>query len=213
MAEYFFGITDKGQRRKTNEDTFIVQEVRGKALILACVIDGVGGYNGGEVAAEIARAVILEYASHFSGNIGERLQLAVVAANEKIQQQRSINRANANMACVLTCAIADIKNNKLYYSHVGDTRLYLLRDATLVKISKDHSAVGFLEESGRLTEHDAMQHPRRNEINKALGFEAGIAEVEDYIETGESPFLPGDTILLCSDGLSDMISSATITSI
>ncbi|MFZ1369574.1 MAG: protein phosphatase 2C domain-containing protein, partial [Ferruginibacter sp.] len=213
MAEYFFGITDKGKRRENNEDTFIVQEISNKNFLLACVIDGVGGYNGGEVAAGIARAVILEHVQQVSGNIIEKLQLAVIAANEKIQQQRNAAEGNANMACVLTCAIADIKNNKLYYSHVGDTRLYLLRDASLVKISSDHSAVGFLEESGRLSEDDAMRHPRRNEINKALGFETGIAEEADYIETGESPFLPGDTILLCSDGLSDMISSGTITSI
>jgi PPM family protein phosphatase len=213
MAEYFFGITDKGKRRENNEDTFIAQEVSNKNFLLACVIDGVGGYNGGEVAAGIARSVILEHVQHVSGDIIEKLQLAVIAANERIQQQRNANEGTANMACVLTCAIADIKNNKLYYSHVGDTRLYLLRDASLVKISSDHSAVGFLEESGRLSEDDAMRHPRRNEINKALGFETEIAVAEDYIETGESPFLPGDTILLCSDGLSDMISSGTITSI
>ncbi|MEO7306531.1 MAG: protein phosphatase 2C domain-containing protein [Ferruginibacter sp.] len=213
MAEYFFGITDTGNRREKNEDTFIVQEISNKNFLLACVIDGVGGYNGGEVAAAIARSVILEHVQHLSGDIIEILQLAVIAANEKIQQQRGFKEENANMACVLTCAIADIKNNKLYYSHVGDTRLYLLRDATLIKISRDHSAVGFLEESGRLSEDDAMRHPRRNEINKALGFELEIADVADYIETGESPFLPGDTILLCSDGLSDMIGSTTITSI
>ncbi len=214
MTAYFSGITDKGKRRENNEDTFIVQEIPGTPYLLACVIDGVGGYNGGEVAAEIARTVILQEVKNISGNnIIETLQLAVVAANEKIQEQRHINRDNANMACVLTCVIADIKNNKLWYSHVGDTRLYLLRDASLVKITSDHSAVGFLEESGRLSEDDAMRHPRRNEINKALGFEAAIAEADDYIETGESPFLPGDIILLCSDGLSDMIGSGEITSI
>ena len=213
MAAYFFGITDKGKLRENNEDTFIVQELPGTPFLLACVIDGVGGYNGGEVAAEIARTVILEAVKQISGNIIETLQHAVVSANERIQQQRHADKDNANMACVLTCAIADIKNNKLWYSHVGDTRLYLLRDASLVKISSDHSAVGFLEESGRLSENDAMRHPRRNEINKALGFETTIAEADDYIETGESPFLPGDIILLCSDGLSDMIGSGEISSI
>lgn len=210
---YFFGITDKGRRRDNNEDTFIVQEIAGRELLLACVIDGVGGYRGGEVAAEIARTVILENVQDLSGDIIETLEAAVIAANERIQLERNGNEQNASMACVLTCSIVDIKNNKLWYAHVGDTRLYLLRDASLVKISKDHSAIGFLEESGRLSEDDAMRHPRRNEINKALGFEAQIADVENYIETGESPFLPGDTILLCSDGLSDMIGSAAITSI
>ncbi|HMK03845.1 MAG TPA: protein phosphatase 2C domain-containing protein, partial [Ferruginibacter sp.] len=213
MAAYFFGITDKGKRREKNEDTFIALEIANNEFLLACVIDGVGGYKGGEVAAEIARTVIIEHLQNITGDIIETLQLAVVAANEKIQFERNGNDNNASMACVLTCAVADIKNNKFYYSHVGDTRLYLLRDASLVKISKDHSVVGFLEESGRLSEDDAMRHPRRNEINKALGFESDIAEVADYIETGESPFLPGDIILLCSDGLSDMISSGTITSI
>ena len=213
MGGYFIGITDKGKRRDKNEDTFIVQELPGKDLLLACVIDGVGGYKGGEVAAAIARDVILKQVKSSSGDIIETLQFAVITANEEIQQQRNSGEANANMACVLTCAIADIKNNKFYYSHVGDTRLYLLRDATLVKISRDHSAVGFLEETGRLSEDDAMRHPRRNEINKALGFETELAEVADYIDTGESPFLPGDIMLLCSDGLSDMIGSASITTI
>jgi hypothetical protein len=77
-----------------------------------------------------------------------------------------------------------------------------------VKLSNDHSVVGFLEESGRLSEEEAMHHPKRNEINKALGFEENITK--DFIETGESPFLPGDQLLLCSDGLTDMIKSATI---
>jgi hypothetical protein len=73
--------------------------------------------------------------------------------------------------------------------------------------------VGFLEESGRLSEEEAMRHPRRNEINKALGFEEDITTADDFIETGESPFLSGDLLLLCSDGLTDMISSATIISV
>jgi serine/threonine protein phosphatase PrpC len=127
-----------------------------------------------------------------------------------ITQQKKAAGKNDRMACVLTCAVADIKNNKCWYAHVGDTRIYLLRDYSLVKISKDHSAVGFLEESGRLSEEEAMRHPRRNEINKALGFEEDVSTPEDFIETGESPFLPGDLLLLCSDGLTDMISSGTI---
>lgn len=116
------------------------------------------------------------------------------------------------MACVLTVALADISNNKFYYCHVGDTRLYLFRDNSLVKITRDHSFVGFLEDSGRLSEEAAMRHPKRNEINKALGFDASI-RAEDYIETGESPFLPGDTILLCSDGLSDMVGNSAMTAV
>ena len=136
--------------------------------------------------------------------------MAIIAANDKINEEKKEAGINERMACVLTCVVADIKNNKCWYAHVGDTRVYLLRDHSLVKISKDHSDVGFLEESGRLSEEEAMRHPRRNEINKALGFEEDISTPEDFIETGESPFLPGDLLLLCSDGLTDMISSGSI---
>lgn len=210
MDEYFFGITDKGKRREKNEDTFIAGELPGKEFVVACVIDGVGGYSGGEVAAEIARSVIIEHLQDLSGDVTRILKNAIVAANARIQEEKKKGPENEHMACVLTCVVTHIKKNKFYYAHVGDTRLYLLRDHSLVKLSKDHSVVGFLEESGRLSEEDAMRHPMRNEINKALGFEENIDEL---IETGESPFLPGDLLLLCSDGLSDMIGSNMITSI
>ncbi|MEP7163535.1 MAG: protein phosphatase 2C domain-containing protein [Ferruginibacter sp.] len=213
MAEYFVGITDKGKLRHNNEDTFIVQELAGNGLIAACVIDGVGGYNGGEVAAGIARTVIAEHLQHLPPGVINAIREAIAAANDKILDEKKKDHKNDQMACVLTCAVVDITNNKFYYAHVGDTRLYLLRDHSLVKLSRDHSVVGFLEESGRLSEEDAMQHPMRNEINKALGFEENINEIDEFIESGESPFLPGDTILLCSDGLSDMINSNTISSI
>jgi len=213
MTENFFGITDKGKRRDKNEDTFISQQIHGTQLQVACVIDGVGGYSGGEVAASIARTVILEHLKKLSGDVISILKQAIVSANEKIFTEKRKENGKESMACVLTVAVTDINNNKFYYAHVGDTRLYLLRDNSLVKISKDHSVVGFLEESGRLSEEEAMRHPRRNEINKALGFEPAISADTDFIETGESPFLPGDMLLLCSDGLSDMIGSETITPI
>jgi serine/threonine protein phosphatase PrpC len=213
MAEYFFGITDKGKRREKNEDTFFVREIINKRFLVACVIDGVGGYKGGDIAAAIARSVIMKKLETISEDVIETLQQAIVAANTKINQQKKPGANNERMACVLTCAVVDIKNSKCWYAHVGDTRIYLLRDRSLIKISRDHSAVGFLEESGRLSEEEAMRHPRRNEINKALGFEEDITTADDFIETGESPFLSGDLLLLCSDGLTDMISSGTIISL
>jgi serine/threonine protein phosphatase PrpC len=212
MAENFFGITDTGKLRTNNEDTFIAQPVLNDEFIAACVVDGVGGYAGGEVAAQLAHDAILSHLKNRSADVLAMLKEAVSAANEAIHAEKKVSKANEQMACVLTLALADIGNNKFYYVHVGDTRLYLFRDNSLVKITRDHSFVGFLEDSGRLTEEAAMRHPKRNEINKALGFDAYIG-TDDYIETGESPFLPGDTILLCSDGLSDMIANSAITSI
>lgn len=201
----YFGITDTGRVRSNNEDTFIAEKISGTDFVLACVIDGVGGYTGGEVAAAIARRTILQVIDKPEGEILQLMQAAITEANDQILAAKQQNNEYEDMACVLTIALADLQNNKFYYAHVGDTRLYLLRDHSLIKISKDQSFVGFMEDSGRLTEEQAMQHPKRNEINKALGFAGNIGVQEDYIETGHSPFLPGDLILLCSDGLSDMV--------
>ncbi len=212
MADNYFGITDTGKLRSNNEDTFIAQPVLKGQFITACVIDGVGGYEGGEVAARLAHDTILASLRSRHADISTTMKEALSAANEAIYKEKQVNKVNGQMACVLTLALADLANNKFFYAHVGDTRLYLLRDNSLVKVTHDHSFVGFLEDSRRLSEEAAMRHPKRNEINKALGFDAQI-RAGDYIETGESPFLPGDLILLCSDGLTDMIDNSTITSI
>lgn len=211
-TDHFFGITDVGKMRDNNEDSFIAQKVLKGQFVAACVIDGVGGYEGGEVAARIARDAILNYLQIPSGDVLTMMKEAVKLANEKIFKEKQANSQYEQMACVLTLALADVKTNVFHYVHVGDTRLYLLRDQTLIKITKDHSFVGYLEDSGRLTEEEAMLHPKRNEINKALGFDERILS-EDYMETGTSPFLPGDLLLLCSDGLTDMIDRRTITSV
>ncbi|MEJ7913432.1 MAG: protein phosphatase 2C domain-containing protein [Chitinophagaceae bacterium] len=213
MAETYFGITDKGRQRSNNEDTFIAEPVLQNKYIAACVIDGVGGYEGGEVAATMARKALLDYFSVPSGALLPMMQEAIVSANDKIHAQRALNQELSSMACVLTLAVVDKGNNKFYYAHVGDTRLYLFRDGSLVKLTKDQSFVGFLEDSGRLSEAEAMSHPKRNEINKALGFEAPLLSPSEYIETGESPFLPGDLLLLCSDGLSDLVDRQAMTNL
>ena len=213
MDKQFFGLTDTGKSRDNNEDSFIVKSLTNDQLILAAVIDGVGGYQGGEVAAGIATEQI---SMQFSGRPADPISEMIMAfrnTNEMIIAKKQTEAELSEMACVATMVIADIEHNQFYYAHVGDTRLYLLRDGSLIKISKDHSFVGFLEDSGRLDEAAAMQHPKRNEINKAIGFSDQIATDESYIETGQSPFLPGDLLLLCSDGLTDMVNRQDITTL
>ena len=212
MAENYFGITDTGKVRVNNEDTFIAETLLKRKLIVASVIDGVGGYSGGEIASGLARQAILDHLKIESTDYQAWVKDAFISANNIVFKERNHSNQNSEMACVATLAIVDIENNKFYYAHVGDTRLYLYRDNTLVKISHDHSFVGFLEDSGRLTETEAMNHAKRNEINKALGFGNSVTE-GDYIETGESPFLPNDVLLLCSDGLSDLVDREAIVSI
>ena len=213
MNEQFFGLSDTGKQRENNEDLFIAQQIHGNKFILASVIDGVGGYAGGEIAAEQAKVAIIDRAEKPFNEAIPMLAECFHLANERVIAERKRSDKYQKMSCVATVALTDISANQFYYAHVGDTRLYLFRDGSLVKISHDQSFVGFLEESGRLSEQAAMEHPRRNEINKALGFEGNINQYTDYIETGQSPFLPGDLLLLCSDGLSDMLSSTEMISI
>ncbi len=213
MAENFAGITDTGLMRENNEDTFIAERILDDTCIMACVIDGVGGYAYGEVAAAVARETILAYFSKPSDDMASMLKASLIAANDRIFDEKLRDSDYDRMACVLTLAVVDAQNNQFLYAHLGDTRLYLLRDGSLIKIARDHSFVGFLEDTGRLSEAAAMRHPKRNEINKALGFQKQIDLPDDYIETGKSPFLPGDMLLLCSDGLTDLVPKADITTV
>ena len=213
MADHFFGLTDKGLVRTNNEDTFITQSIVNERYVAACVIDGVGGYEGGEVAAKLAHDSILSQLDQIpEESIAEFLRSSLITVNAIIYNDKKSTEGIESMACVLTLALVDIKNNKFYFAHVGDTRLYLMRDGSLIKVTNDHSFVGFLEDKGKISEEDAMRHPKRNEINKALGFEADVS-VENYIDTGDSPFLPGDVLMICSDGLSDMVDNRKMASI
>jgi serine/threonine protein phosphatase PrpC len=213
MADNYYGLTDTGKQRKNNEDAFIAEPSGNNRYTIACVIDGVGGYSGGEVAAALARESILQRLAKISGQVIPLITDAFNIANEKIWDEKARVKEHDSMACVATLAVVDLETNLFYFAHVGDTRLYLIRDRSLIKISHDQSFVGFLEDSGRLTEKEAMNHPKRNEIDKALGFKNIDSKIADYIETGQSPFLPGDMLLLCSDGLTDLVDKETITQI
>lgn len=210
MINQHFGATDTGRVRKNNEDTFFIQPVLGGEYLAACVIDGVGGYEGGEVAAAIASDVLQQYLSIPSGGVEVMMQEAMIAANDQIVQAKQANQRLADMACVATLVLVHEKTNQFFYIHIGDTRLYLFRDDALVKVTLDQSFVGFLEDNGRLTEAEAMQHLKRNEIDKALGFDTQLRGQKNYFNSGQSPFLPGDLLLLCSDGLTDLVPAGAI---
>ena len=203
------GKTDVGLVRKNNEDAFILRNIWDGKYSLAVVIDGIGGYEGGEVAAGIAEREINDYLDEFrSGNPGKLLAEAVNSANNAILEEKNNSPLLSRMGCVLTAALSDGDN--LYTAHVGDTRLYLERKGRLTKLTHDHSLVGYREEIGDLSEEEAMNHPMRNIINRDLGECLHNSDDEDWIETSCVPLRPGDIILLCSDGLSDVVSSKEI---
>lgn len=208
-----YGATDIGKRRANNEDAFVVEHLDEHSF-LAVAIDGVGGYEGGEVAAEIAQKEIPAYLKEFTR--GERLELlkqAVVSANNAVFEHRRLDVARPNMGCVLTSAIIDAGRKVIDMVHVGDTRLYQFNDGKLVKLSHDHSFVGYCEEIGDLTEEQAMHHPRRNEISRSVGAERHGVNDHGFLEAAEFPLLPNSIFLLCSDGLTDLITSKQIAAI
>ncbi|RIV22547.1 serine/threonine-protein phosphatase [Fibrisoma montanum] len=207
------GKTDVGRRRTDNQDTFISTTIWSDSSALLAVIDGVGGYAGGDRAAAIARESIERYMSTPNGDPLSMLREAVVFANNQINEERQQAPKLAQMCCVLTVAVADPQANKLYFVHVGDTRLYRFRQDVLEKLTHDHSLVGIREDANELTETEAMQHPRRNEILREVGLIHHRIDDPDFLESGETDFLPGDQLLLCSDGLTDMITQAHITAV
>lgn len=207
----FFGKSDMGRVRTNNEDAFVAQTLWDDDTILAAAIDGVGGYEGGEVAADIARKTIPEFLQ-VSPN-GERLELlkqAVTAANNAIYEARQEEGGFPYMSCVLTAAIIDVAQRQISMAHVGDSRLYSFREGELKKLSHDHSLVGYREEIGDLTEEQAMHHPQRNLINRDVGSENHKVNDDDFIEADVFPLLPNTTLLFCSDGLTDLVTSAKI---
>jgi len=209
----FYGLSDMGRQRTNNEDAFVSEQLD-MHTVLAAAIDGVGGYEGGEVAAAIAQKEIPDYLRIY--NRGERLELlkqAVITANNAIVDRRLTDTERANMSCVLTAALIDIQRKVVDMVHVGDTRLYQFHHGELQKLSHDHSLIGYREEIGDLTEEQAMHHPQRNVISRVVGSDRHEVEDPDFLESASFPLLPNSTFLFCSDGLTDLVTSRQILSI
>ena len=137
----------------------------------------------------------------------ELLKQAVIYANNTIFAERKNLPQYSSMSCVLTAVLIEVEEMRINMAHVGDTRLYQFANNQLVKLSHDHSLVGYREEIGELTEEEAMRHPQRNVIGRDVGSTFLENGNTDYVETATFPLLPHSTLLLCSDGLCDMVTS------
>ncbi len=208
----FYAISDLGQKRTNNEDAYIAQYIWDNENVLAVAIDGVGGYEGGEVAATIAKQTIVEYLENFpNGERANLLKQAVVEANNNIFKSRAESEYK-NMSCVLTATLVESKKGLIHMAHIGDTRLYQYLHCEIKKLSHDHSLVGYREEVGELTEEEAMHHPQRNIIGRDMG--SKYMEMNtDQVEMATFQLRANSVLLLCSDGLSDMITSSMMSDI
>ena len=205
----FYGATDMGRLRKNNEDAFVAQHIWSNRYILCIAIDGVGGYEGGEVAAQIAQEYIPKHLSEVSrDNPLEALKEAVVEANNKIFEERQRDAMRPSMGCVLSAGIIELDENVINVVHVGDSRIYRYQGGRFEKITHDHSLVGYREEIGELTEEEAMNHPQRNIIDRLLGDALHTTTDRNFFEAAKYPLDENTQLLFCSDGLTDLVTSA-----
>jgi serine/threonine protein phosphatase PrpC len=194
--------SDAGRVREENQDRAFADDELGLFL----VVDGLGGHAAGEKAAETAVAAIRQEMAKQDGDPKDRIRRAIAAANNRICEEAERNETWRGMACVLTLAL--IADDKVFVGHVVDSRLYLTWNGAIRKLTSDHSPVGEREDAGELNEAEAMAHPRRHEVFRDVGSRPRQPDEEDFIEIKEFLFKPDAAILLCSDGLSDLLTGA-----
>jgi len=196
--------THAGLHRDVNEDRIHVDLARGLFL----VIDGIGGHAAGGNAADIALATMRSRLECETGTIPDRAREAITLANNEIHRAAGLRHDWNGMACVLTLVIVD--DGFAVVGHVGDTRLYKIHHDRIDKITRDHSPIGEREDSNELSELEAMHHPRRNEVYRDVGSDLHQPDDCDFIDVFEIDFEPDAALLLCSDGLTNLVESSAL---
>jgi PPM family protein phosphatase len=197
-----YGVkSDQGKIRASNEDSFIANT---KSAIFL-VADGMGGHAAGEIASQIAAATVEEVLSGGGSEFTEEqlLQFAVQKANTSVYEAQRARPECRGMGSTLTVLL--FRDNQYYLAQVGDSRAYLLRDKNLNQLTQDHSLVWPLYKSGIISKEDISRHPQKNLITRSIGTQP---QVEADLQKGEA--LKGDVYLLCSDGLTDVLSDQDI---
>jgi protein phosphatase len=188
--------TDKGRVREGNEDAYLVEPP------LYAVADGMGGHRGGEVASQLALQTIADLLRQGDVPLAEQVREANRAVFERSEADRSV----AGMGTTLTAAL--VRGELVHLIHVGDSRAYLLRAGTLRQLTEDHTLVHRMVKAGEITTEEAEIHPHRNVLTRSLGTEADVDADEQDVG-----LLEGDRVLLCSDGLTGMLSEQQVQAI
>src|SRR5829696_4883244 len=189
--------TDTGRQRHANEDSYFARAP------LFAVADGMGGAQAGEVASRIAAGAFERGTWSDEAPAEGQLEQIAQRANREIHKLAQEDSSRAGMGTTLTAAM--LRDDEVALSHVGDSRAYVLRGGQLKRLTKDHSLVEELRRQGRLTEEQAEEHPQRSIITRALGPEPSV-----NVDTMTFPARDGDVFLLCSDGLTTMVSDEEI---
>lgn len=187
--------SDIGMVRKANEDSFAFEPPH-----LFVVADGMGGHVAGEVASSIAATTVKEYVLRNLGDVHPRqlLEQAILQANQEIFEKAQTNADYAGMGTTVTAAILDESN--IFWGHVGDSRLYYVNNDVLEQLTSDHSLVWELIKAGTISKEEALVHPQRNILTRAVGTSEHLR-----VETGAYQYHSGGKVLLCTDGLTNMV--------
>ncbi len=217
---HLFGNTDIGKRRQNNQDSFFTKQYDDPHIALALVCDGMGGANGGNIASTLAVEAFMHRVDHFvesvkvkhrsatEGDISSALAHAVSDANTAVYRRAAEETTLKGMGTTLVAALR--MDDILYIVNVGDSRLYLYADGVLAQITRDHSLVQYLIDTGKLHPSEAKDYPSRNVITRAVGTERSLeADIFSFdMKTVEND--PTACALLCSDGLSSYVEEAFI---
>ncbi|MGE4282620.1 MAG: Stp1/IreP family PP2C-type Ser/Thr phosphatase [Clostridia bacterium] len=206
-------FTDKGKARDINEDCFFVSEFNLEDVFGYCIVaDGMGGHNAGEIASSLAIEEIKKYIKDFyHPDMTDQQVIGIMndsmsRANKTIYDKSLENQSYNGMGTTaIACIIYD---KKIYIAHVGDSRAYLIHESSISQITTDHSMIEELINSGSITREEAQNHPQKNIITRALGGEENIPvdiHIQEYSE--------GDMIIMCTDGLSNMLTDLEILSV
>ncbi len=204
-------LTDVGRQRTNNEDSYLYweaesdDEFRRKGR-LAVIADGMGGYEGGQEASRLAVETVRHvYDQEFNSDPQKTLIAAFATAHETIQRYAVEHPQFQGMGT--TCTAASLVGSQLYFAHVGDSRLYLVRGETVSRLTRDHSYVGRLVESGVVRSEDAESHPQRHILTAALG---SGREVDPDFPAAPLTLQENDFLVLCTDGLWSLVGEQEI---
>ncbi len=203
-----FGLTDKGRIRKDNQDSYIIEKVEAKDCLIAVLCDGMGGAKAGGLASQLANKAFVSYVyAKLTSRVSRALDLrqilldACAEANGVAYDYSQFDEAYNGMGTTIVGGVIKHNGNG-YIINVGDSRAYYIsrRNDAIEQVTRDHSLVEELVEYGAITKDQARRHPQRNVITRALGSEAAVEA--DYYEVS---LQGGDILLLCSDGLSNVV--------
>ncbi len=209
MALEWRAETSRGLVRPNNEDSWSVMSlpVGRNNLWLAMVADGIGGYDGGEIASSLAVDSIQQYLEKrfLRKNPAQMLKEAIVYSNNRIRENAVGSERLSLMGTTLTCVMVNCDQSKAFVGHVGDSRAYIVSNGKIRRITNDHSVSGTLIKNGTISEDDAMKHPGSNILTMALGTHEFI-----NVDVYEENLKPNDIIVLCTDGLTSLVTSYEI---